>query len=127
MARFVQVSGCFVLLVLFSGLLDYQKWSKHCVFIKDLTTSVIDYLIKIRVINEKNQHLYSFTESELIFNRISHVVDIERSNLKICPTHRYDYGIGWFVPRKCAYRLSTGQCCNSESDRVAPMHLLINP
>ncbi len=59
-----------------------------------------------------------------MLNRLSRIIDIEKPNLKICPTHRFIHGIGWSIPKSCVYFKEGTVLCHSRSDRVAPIHLI---
>ena len=101
-----------------------KDWIKYCVYIDQLQDSVMDYLTSIKIVEKKQQHLYSVTEQDLLMNRLSRIIDIEKPNLKICPNHRFIHGRGWPIPKSCVFLKEDGNICHLQSDRVAPMHLI---
>jgi hypothetical protein len=100
-----------------------KEWARHCLLVEQLQSSVIDYLIHCHVISKQQRDLYTMTEGDLISNRLARVVDTENASLKICPTHRFTYGIGWSIPAGCSWHDHLTGTCRLASDRVASMHL----
>ena len=100
-----------------------KEWPRHCLLVEQLQSSVVDYLIHCHVISKQQRDLYIVTEGELILNRLARVVDTEHSSLKICPTHRFTYGVGRSIPTGCSWYDHSSGICRLACDRVAPMHL----
>lgn len=88
-----------------------------------MQSSVIDYLIHCHTISNRQRDLYTVTECDLILNRLSRIIDTEHSSLKICPTHRFTYGVGWSIPTGCSWYDHLTGTCRLVCDRVASMHL----
>lgn len=63
----------------------------------------MNYLRKHGVITRYNEPLVSILERDLLLNRLQRIVDIENPYLKICPLHRFSYGIGWHAKDVCQH------------------------
>ncbi|CAF1533068.1 unnamed protein product, partial [Didymodactylos carnosus] len=107
--------------------LEDEKLPIGSVPLNMLQNSVTDYLIRKKVILNKQKTFYTMTEEELILNRLQNIVDIEQQNMNICPTHRYTYGTGFRIDNHCyhpdhqkerqskkkTYKVATLQQCNN--------------
>ena len=101
-----------------------KDWIKYCVYIDRLQDNVMDYLTSIKIVEKKQQHLYTVIEQDLLMNLLSRIIDIEKLNLKICPNHRFIHETGWSIPKSCVFLKEGGNICHLQSNRVAPMHLI---
>lgn len=61
------------------------------------------YLRNHGVITQFNTSLIPILERDLVLNRLQRIVNIENPDIKICPCHRYTYGIGWRVKDVCQH------------------------
>jgi hypothetical protein len=100
-----------------------REWPKHCLLVDHFQSSVIEYLIHCHTISNRQRDLYTVTEGDLILNRLSRIIDTEHSSFKICPVHRFTYGIGWSIPTGCSWYDHLTGTCRLACDRVASMHL----
>ncbi len=82
-----------------------------------------------------HNHLFDMPvlECDLILNRLYQYVDANNEYLKICPLHRYTFGIGWRAHNRCYHmdhnitfqesNLIKRRSASETKMRVAPFHL----
>ncbi|CAF1458184.1 unnamed protein product [Adineta steineri] len=113
--------------------LGFNNWSSEIVYLNVLKNSSVAYLAQLGVIPRFNQGSCDITECDLILNRLSRIVDIEKPYLKICPLHRYTFGIGWKIVNQCAHldhrdsfdaTEPRGKRKKSSKKRILPFHLV---
>ena len=83
--------------------IDYRDWPKFSVPVASLTGSAMDYLRKHGVITRFSKSIVTILERDLVLNRLQRIVIIENPDIKVCPCHRYSYGIGWRVKDVCQH------------------------
>lgn len=115
--------------------LEFITWPNSCLPIIDLTDDMTEYLRRLNVISHNHQVAIPILERDLILNRIYQQVDVENVNLKICPLHRYTFGVGWRVHNRCHHTdhdMSFQQFSSIKKrkktpriePRIAPLHLV---
>ncbi|CAF1305788.1 unnamed protein product, partial [Didymodactylos carnosus] len=113
----------------------FDNWSSSVVNLNDLKNNIVSYLVQIGVISRFNQGSYEISECNLILNRLQRYVDIEKPYLKICPLHRYTFGIGWKDQTYCQHidhknssdipgKKRKRKQYSTSNNRVAPIHLV---
>ena len=83
--------------------IDQKGWSKLSIPIAILNSSVMSYLRNHGVISRHNEPLIPILERDLVLNRLQRIVSIDNPDIKICPCHRYSYGIGWRLKNVCQH------------------------
>jgi hypothetical protein len=63
----------------------------------------MDYLRSHGVITRFSKSVITVLERDLVLNRLQRIVIIDNPDIKICPCHRYSYGIGWRVKNVCQH------------------------
>ncbi|CAF4613272.1 unnamed protein product [Rotaria socialis] len=108
-----------------------NTWSTEIVNLNDLKDSSVGYLVQIGVISKFNQGSYEISECNIILNRLSSYIDIEKPYLKICSLHRYTFGIGWRNNTACAhldhkdsFAIKKRKRNSSSTNRILPFHLV---
>ena len=66
-----------------------------------LTDDVIGYLRHLGVISQYSDPMPFCLERDLILNRMYRYEIVDHIDLRICPLHRYTFGIGWRVHDRC--------------------------
>lgn len=94
-----------------------------------------EYLRHLNVISRNQQLAVPVLERDLILNRLYQDVDVENTELKICPLHRYTFGIGWRVHHRCHHTdhnipfqpfnsMKNRRSTFKTTVRTAPLHLV---
>jgi hypothetical protein len=82
---------------------DLYGWSNSCLPIADLTEDMNNYLRNLNVLPRNYYPIVPVLERDLILNRLYWYVEVKSVDLKICPLHRYTFGVGWRIHNRCCH------------------------